>query len=87
MVTVRIPQPMRVYTNDKDVVRSTGQNVRKLIDELEGSYPGIKAALVTDDKLRPDVAIMLDGKISRLGLLQPLSDENEVVFIPAISGG
>jgi len=87
MTTVRIPKPMRIYTQDMDVVQAGGKNVRKLINELEKSYPGMKDALVEGDKLRPGVAIVLDGKISQLGLLQPLSQENEVVFIPAITGG
>ena len=87
MTTVRIPQPMQIYTQDLDVVQVDGKNVRILINELEKSFPGMKDALVEDEKLRPGVAIVLDGKISQLGLLQPLSEENEVVFIPAISGG
>jgi molybdopterin converting factor small subunit len=87
MTTVKIPQPMQVFTKNQEVVQVSGKNVRKMIEELESSYPGIKDALVADDKLRPDVAIMLDGKISRLGLLQSLCEENEVIFIPAITGG
>ena len=78
---------MRIYTQDKEVVEVGGKNVRQLINELDLHYPGMKDALVGGDKLKPDVAVMLDGKISQLGLLQPLSEENEVVFIPAISGG
>lgn len=78
---------MRIYTQNMDVVHAGGKNVRILINELEKSYPGMKDALVEGGKLRPGVAIVLDGKISQLGLLQPLSEENEVVFIPAISGG
>lgn len=87
MTTVRIPQPMQVYTQNRDVVEASGKNVRQLINELDLHYPGMKDALLKDNKLRPDVAVMLDGKISQLGLLQPLSEENEVIFIPAISGG
>lgn len=87
MTTVRIPQPMQVYTKNRDVVHAEGKNVRQLINALEKIYPGMKDALVEDDKLKPDVAVMLDGKITQLGLLQPLSEENEVIFIPAISGG
>jgi molybdopterin converting factor small subunit len=87
MTTVRIPRPMQVYTHDMEVVQVCGKNVRALINELEKSYPGIKDVLVKEDKLRPGIAIMLDGQISQLGLLQPLSEESELVFIPAISGG
>ena len=87
MTTVRIPQPMQVYTQNKEVVNVGGKNVRQLINELEKNYPGMKDALLENDKLKPDVAVVLDGKITQLGLLQPVSEENEVIFIPAISGG
>ena len=87
MTTVRIPKPMQVYSENKEVVHVGGKNVRQLINELEKAYPGMKDALVEDDKLKPDIAVMLDGKITKLGLLQPVSEENEVIFIPAISGG
>ncbi len=78
---------MQVYTENLEAVQASGKNVRELISEMEKNYPGIKDALVKQDRLKPGIAIMLDGKISQLGLLQPLSEENEVVFIPAVSGG
>lgn len=78
---------MQVYTRDQEVVRGHGKNVRVLIDNLDEAYPGLKDALVTDEKLKPGIAVMLDGHISPLGLLQPLSEDNEVLFIPAIHGG
>lgn len=87
MTTVRIPQAIQIYTQDQAVVTAQGKNVRHLIEALERSYPGIRAALMDDDKLKPDVAVAVDGQLTRLGLLQPLTEENEVIFIPAITGG
>ena len=87
MTTVMIPQPMRVYTQDLAVVKAGGKNVRQLIDDLEARYPGIRSALLRDDKLKPGIAIMLDGKVSPLGLLEPVSEDNELAFIFAIGGG
>ena len=87
MAKVTIPQPMRVYTGDMAVVDIAGSNVRKLIDELESKHPGMKGALTHEGKLKPDVAIMLNGEISRLALLQPIAEDDEVIFIPAITGG
>lgn len=87
MTTVRIPQAIQTYTQNQTVVTASGKNVRHLIDALERSYPGIKAALMDGDRLKPDVAVAVDGQLTRLGLLQPLTEENEVIFIPAIAGG
>lgn len=87
MAKVTIPQTMRFYTGDMAVVDVAGSNVRKLIDELESKHPGMKGALMYESKLKPDVAIMLNGEISRLALLQPIAEDDEVVIIPAITGG
>ncbi|MBT7953020.1 MAG: hypothetical protein HN764_15435 [Gammaproteobacteria bacterium] len=87
MTKVRIPQPLQVITSDEEIVHVSAKNVRQVIDELELKYPGMKVALLDNDKLKPDVAIMLDGKIIQLGLLEPVSEDNELIFIPAISGG
>lgn len=87
MANVRIPSVMQSYTNNKDVVTANGTNVRQLIHALDEDYPGLKAALMDEDKLKPDIAVVIDGNISRLGVLQPVSEENEVIFIPAIRGG
>jgi sulfur-carrier protein len=87
MSKVRIPAPMQAYSNGQEVVEASGRNVGQLIIALEQSCPGIKDALMDDDKLKPDVAVAIDGQIAQLGLLQSLSDENEVTFIPAIGGG
>jgi molybdopterin synthase sulfur carrier subunit len=87
VTTVRIPQPMQVYTRDREVVQGQGKNVRALLNDLEQHYPGLKAALLNGEKLKPGIAIMLDGEISQFGLLQPVNPDSEVVFIPAIGGG
>ena len=87
MTTVRIPQEMQVYTQDLAVVTVSGNNVRQLIDELEKAYPGIKNQLMDEDKLKATLTIFVDGQLTRLGLLQPVTDDNEVIFFPAIVGG
>ena len=86
MTKIRIPLSMQVYIQEREVVHVSAKNVRQVINELEKDCPGMKDTLMDNDGLRPDVAVMLDGKISQLGLLQPLAEENEVIFLPAISG-
>ena len=87
MPLVRIPLPMQSYTGGKETVEIDGQNIRQLIDHLDTEYPGIKSALMDEDKLKPDVAVVVDGQVAQLGLLQSLQPQNEILFIPAISGG
>jgi molybdopterin synthase sulfur carrier subunit len=87
MAKVRIPQVLLTLTNGEEFVHVSGNNVRQIIDELDQLYPGVKAALLDNGKLKPDVAVMLDDRVGQLGLLEPVSEENELLFIPAISGG
>ena len=87
MAKVRIPQVLLTLTNNEELVHVSGKNVRQIIDELDNRYPGVKSALLDSGKLKPDVAVMLDGRIGQLRLLEPVSEDNELLFIPAISGG
>ena len=62
--------------------------VTGIISNLDADYPGIKAALVVDgEKLRPGVAVAVDGFISPVGLYQKVAEGSELQFIPAIGGG
>jgi molybdopterin converting factor small subunit len=87
MVTVRIPLPLQVYTGGEDLVAGEGRNIRQLILNLDGRYPGIKAALQDGDRLKPHVKAVINGQIAQLGILTPVENGVEVVFIPAVSGG
>ncbi len=54
---------------------------------LDSRYPGIKARLCDAERLRPGIAVVVDGEVSPLRLRQRLSDTSEVHFLPAIGGG
>ena len=86
-VRVWIPATMRGFTQGKESVETEANNIRQLIESLESSCPGIKAALMDGSSLRPDVAVAVDGQICPLGLLQTLAGAREVTFIPALGGG
>ena len=61
--------------------------MRQIIDRLDGLYPGIKARLVEEGRLRPNLSVAIDGEIGRMGLLEKVVGKVEVHFIPAIGGG
>jgi sulfur-carrier protein len=87
MATVWIPAQLRDLTNGQETVTVTGVRVSQLIEALEPLFPGIKARLCTPDGLRPGIAVVVDGEVARLGLLQPVGAASEVHFLPAIGGG
>src|SRR5262245_26912218 len=86
MPTVWIPSLLRDLTGQESVSVS-GSNVREVIESLERKFPGIKDRLATNDGLRDGLAVVVDGQVGRRGLLQPLGENSEVHFLPAISGG
>jgi molybdopterin synthase sulfur carrier subunit len=87
MATVWIPAPLRHLTNRQETVTVPGTRVRQVIEALERAFPGIRARLCDGDTLRSGIAIVVDGEVATLGLLQPVGPASEVHFLPAIGGG
>ncbi|MFO7566634.1 MAG: ubiquitin-like small modifier protein 1 [Enhygromyxa sp.] len=90
MATVRIPTPLRKYTEGKDEVSVSGATVRELLDKLDGAYPGI-GERIRDDKgeVRRFVNVFVKDEDIRFldGLDTAVSDSDEISIIPAIAGG
>jgi len=61
--------------------------VRQVIDNLEQAWPGIRERLLDQGKLRPNISIAVDGEVTPMGLLEPVTPSSEVHFIAAIKGG
>ncbi len=87
MPVVWIPSLMRDLTGGQARVTVPGRTVRQVIESLEAAYPGARARLCEGDALEPTIAVAVDGEISSLGLLQPVGEQSEVHFVPAVSGG
>lgn len=87
MAVVWIPPLLRNLTGGVETVRVPGTSVRQLVEELEVIHPGLKARLCEGDAMRPGVAVIVDGLVAPLGLLQAVRPESEVHFLPAIGGG
>lgn len=90
MATVRIPTPLRKYTEGKDEVSVTGANVRELLDNLDSAHSGI-GERIRDDKgaVRRFVNVFVGEEDIRFldGLETPVKEGDEVSIIPAIAGG
>ena len=87
MAKVFIPSLMQKLTEGKDVLDVNGSTVREIIENLEKDYPGIKIRLVDKYKMKPNISVAVDGEVSPLGLLEKVSGNSEVHFIPAVGGG
>jgi molybdopterin synthase sulfur carrier subunit len=86
-VTVWIPALMRELTAGHESVRVHGRTVRQVIEALDLLYPGIKDRLCDGDALRPGLAVAINTQLASRGLWQPVPENSEVHFLPAISGG
>ena len=89
MPEVWIPTRMQELTGGQQRVQVPGATVRQIVNNLEKTYPGIKARLVDseEDELLPGVAVIVDGEASLLGMMEVLQQGSEVHFLPAIGGG
>jgi len=62
-------------------LRLEAESVRGLLRLLEARYPGLRS------RLEQGIAVAIDGDIHADALLEPLTADSEVCFVPAIEGG
>ena len=90
MPTVWVPTPWRdKLTGGRQQVEVAGETVRQVIESLETQYPGFRQRIVDEerDRIRPDIAVSVDGEVSAEGMRRQVAASSEVHFLPAISGG
>jgi len=78
---------LRELTGGQRSLRVEGDTIRDVIDHLDRLYPGIKERLCDGDRLRPSIAVVVDGQPSALKLRHKLNESSEVHFVISISGG
>lgn len=84
---VRIPTPLRSYTDQQAVVAAEGATVSDLLDDLDRQFPGIRFRAVDEqNRLRPHVNIWV-GSDPVKDLSMPVGDADEVTIMQALSGG
>ena len=84
---VWIPSLMRDLTGGRTQVSAPGRTVGQVIAALEKVHPGIKDRLCEGNRLDPAVTVSVDGRIARMGLLEPVEAQSEILFLPALAGG
>ena len=88
MPHVAIPSLMRNLTAGEEQVTVPGTTVREVIDNVETRYPGVKARLCENGRIKPGIAVYINGILTtREGLREHLDADAEIHFLPAISGG
>jgi molybdopterin converting factor small subunit len=87
MPTAIIPALLRKFTDGHERVSVSGSTVREVIEDLERKFPGLAEHLLEAGDVKPSIAISIDGEVVPGGILEPVSADSEVYFLPAIGGG
>lgn len=90
MPTLRIPTPLRPYTEGQTEVSLQGDTVGAALDDLTGRYPALRQHLFTEaGELRAFVNLFLNEEDVRTmgGVDTPLDETDKLLLIPSIAGG
>lgn len=89
-VRVRVPTPLRKFTQGSDEVDANGATVAAMFDDLEQNHPGIKERIMDDSgKVRRFVNVYVNGDDIRFlkNVDTALKDGDNISIVPAIAGG
>ena len=90
MAIVRIPSPLRRYTDGQAKVTVPGATVAEVVQNLVENYPGVQSRLQDDaGQIKRFINIFVnENEIRALqGADSPVADSDEVSIVPAMAGG
>ena len=84
---VRIPDPLRSYTEQQAVVDADGTTVTELLADLDVRYPGIRFRMVDEQgRVRKHMKVFVNDESVR-DLDTAITDRDEITIMQALSGG
>ena len=89
-VRVRVPTPLRKFTQGSDEVDAKGDTIMAMFDDLEQNHPGIKERIMDESgKVRRFVNVYVNGDDIRFlkNVDTALKDGDSISIVPAIAGG
>src|SRR3954447_6426848 len=89
-VKVRIPSPLRNYTNGADTIETAGASVGEVLNNLKTNAAGIETRLFKGpNQLNRFVNVYLNDEDIRFlkNLDTPVKEGDEISIVPAIAGG
>lgn len=90
MSTIRIPTPLRAYTNNQAEITITGATVNEALADLTAQHPTLKQHLYTEaGELRAFVNVFLNDEDVRYlqGPATPIKEADRLMIVPSIAGG
>jgi molybdopterin synthase sulfur carrier subunit len=89
-IKIRIPSPLRSFTQGIDAIEASGSTVGEALDSLKAKASGIETRLFkAPGQLNRYVNIYLNDEDVRFldNLSTPVKDGDEISIVPAIAGG
>jgi adenylyltransferase/sulfurtransferase len=90
MAKIRIPTPLRSYSNGLAEIAVQGGTVGEAMNDLVGQFPALRSHLFNGEgELRPFVNLFLNEEDVRhlQGVETPLKETDRLMVIPSIAGG
>lgn len=84
---VRIPSPLRSYTQQQSVVDAEGATLAALLLDLDCRYPGLRFRMVDEQgHVRKHMKIFVNDESVR-DLATRIDERDEITIMQALSGG
>ncbi len=90
MPILKIPSPLRYYTDGQGEVQVEGHTVAVVMENFLNQYPALRPHLMDGNgELRHFVNLFLNEQNVRdlQGLETPVSEQDMVMIVPSIAGG
>lgn len=86
-MNVRIPSPLRSYTNQASVVDGVGNSLAEVLASLDAQFPGIRFRVIDEqNQIRKHMRIFIGQELIR-DLQMPVKADDEITLLQALSGG
>lgn len=87
MPTVKVASPLRSYTHGASSVTAQGATVAEILADLEQRFPGMRFRMIDEQgRIRQHIRIFVNTQEAQQ-LSAPVSSDDAVHLICALSGG
>ena len=84
---ITLPTPLVDYTGGLREVEASGKTLDDLLRDLDRQYPGIRFRMIdVQDRIRAHIKLFVNAELER-SLDAPLTAQDKVIIVAALSGG
>ena len=87
MISVWVPALLRSLCGGATRLEVEGATLGEVLRALDRRCPGLYGRVVEDGRVRPDLAVAINGEVLSPALYERLAPGTELTLVPAIGGG